>query len=408
VELDLSAEQEAMQEAARSWLSRECSMQFVRDVVEHGASPARMWRGIVEMEWPGLAVDSSVGGLGMGPAEIVLLAEELGRSVAPGPLIVTAAGFFPLVEALGSVDQRERFISRMLRNGSSGTLGICPATCQAPEQTREGWILHGVVPLVVSGGEVDEIAVVSNVGARSSSGSAKAKPSNAFAPGLGLDPERDIGVWIVPSDPARISSVRTLDWSRNLASVDLEGVVVEPERCLLGDSTSTGSTDSSSGEIDQLAGALDLLTVAFSAEIVGACTRIFEIALQYVKDREQFGVKVGSFQAVKHKFADLFMAIQAAEATVYFAAAALAERDGRAPLGSAMAKIMAGECARRCCQEGIQSLGGIGYTWEHDMHLYVKRAMSDRMIFGTEQAHRDRIAVILDLSGEALSQALPV
>jgi alkylation response protein AidB-like acyl-CoA dehydrogenase len=136
-------------------------------------------------------------------------------------------------------------------------------------------------------------------------------------------------------------------------------------------------------------------TAALSAELVGTCSAIFEIALQYAKDREQFGVKIGSFQAMKHKFADMFVALEAARATSYFAAVAIAEDDPRRSLAASMAKALAGDASRRIAQEGIQSLGGIGYTWEHDMHLYVKRAMSSAALLGSAEQHRERVAALL-------------
>jgi alkylation response protein AidB-like acyl-CoA dehydrogenase len=141
--------------------------------------------------------------------------------------------------------------------------------------------------------------------------------------------------------------------------------------------------------------ALDVAAAAFAMEAVGTCTAIFELALEYAKDREQFGVKIGSFQAMKHKFADMYVALEAARATCYFAAVALAEDDPRRSIGASMAKGLAGDACRRIGQEGIQSLGGIGYTWEHDMQLYVKRVLSAPALLGTVDEHRERVAALL-------------
>jgi alkylation response protein AidB-like acyl-CoA dehydrogenase len=124
---------------------------------------------------------------------------------------------------------------------------------------------------------------------------------------------------------------------------------------------------------------------------------IFETALAYAGEREQFGVPIGSFQAVKHKLADLHVALERARATAYWAAATIAEDDEQRTMATAMAKAAVGEAQQVVAQDGIQLLGGIGYTWEHDQHLWVKRAKSGDALFGTAADHRARVADLLDL-----------
>jgi alkylation response protein AidB-like acyl-CoA dehydrogenase len=131
--------------------------------------------------------------------------------------------------------------------------------------------------------------------------------------------------------------------------------------------------------------------------MVGTCQAIFDTVLAYVGQREQFGVKVGSFQAVKHKLANMYVALESARATAYFAAAAIAEGDERRDVAVAMAKAGAGDCQKLVTQDGIQLLGGIGYTWEHDMHLYVKRAKAGAALFGTASEHLEDLAGLLGL-----------
>src|SRR5437879_12528164 len=132
---------------------------------------------------------------------------------------------------------------------------------------------------------------------------------------------------------------------------------------------------------------VDEATASLALEMVGTCDAIFDVVLDYAKQRHQFAVPIGSFQAIKHKFADMLVALERARATAYFAAATVAEDDARKPLAVAMAKAAAGDAQRLIAQEGIQTMGGIGYTWEHDMHLYVKRAQSGGALPGTA-AHR--------------------
>src|SRR5439155_2861907 len=160
------------------------------------------------------------------------------------------------------------------------------------------------------------------------------------------------------------------------------GVRVTPDR-VLGEPGRAGAA---------LSRAVEQATVALALDAVGACQSIFDIALDHAKQREQFGVPIGSFQAIKHKLADMLVALEKARATAYFAALTIAEDDDRRALAASMAKAAAGDCQRLIAEEGIQLLGGIGYTWEHDMHLYVKRAKTGDALFGTAHHHRAKVA----------------
>jgi alkylation response protein AidB-like acyl-CoA dehydrogenase len=131
--------------------------------------------------------------------------------------------------------------------------------------------------------------------------------------------------------------------------------------------------------------------------MVGTCQGVFDIVHAYVGEREQFGVKIGSFQAIKHKLANMFVALESARATAYFAAATIAEDDDRRDVAVAMAKASVGDCQKLLAQEGIQCLGGIGYTWEHDMHLFVKRLKTGAALFGTGAEHLEALSHLLGL-----------
>jgi alkylation response protein AidB-like acyl-CoA dehydrogenase len=141
--------------------------------------------------------------------------------------------------------------------------------------------------------------------------------------------------------------------------------------------------------------AIEEATVALALEMVGTAQTIFDVTLEYAKQREQFGVPIGSFQAIKHKFADMMISLERARSTCYFAALTIAEDDPRRTSATSVAKAAAGDCQRLLGRDGIQIHGGIGYTWEHNMHLYVKRMKSGEALFGTSAAHRGRIADLL-------------
>jgi alkylation response protein AidB-like acyl-CoA dehydrogenase len=140
---------------------------------------------------------------------------------------------------------------------------------------------------------------------------------------------------------------------------------------------------------------LDSATTALAIEMVGTCQTLFDMTLQYAKEREQFGVPIGSFQAIKHKIVDMYVALSRARACAYFAAATVAEADPRRSLAVSMAKAAAGDAQRYVCQEALQIHGGIGYTWEHDLHLYLKRAKTGDVLLGSAVDHRQRVAGLI-------------
>jgi alkylation response protein AidB-like acyl-CoA dehydrogenase len=140
---------------------------------------------------------------------------------------------------------------------------------------------------------------------------------------------------------------------------------------------------------------IDEATAALALEMVGTCQTIFDMTLDYAKNREQFGVPIGSFQALKHKIVDMYVALSRARACAYFAAATVAEDDPRRPLAASMAKAAAGDAERSICQEGLQIHGGIGYTWEHDLHLFLKRAKTGDVLLGSAVDHRQRVAGLI-------------
>ena len=150
------------------------------------------------------------------------------------------------------------------------------------------------------------------------------------------------------------------------------------------------------GPVDE-ARVMEEATGALAIEMVGTCQTIFDRTLEYAKEREQFGVPIGSFQAIKHKLTDMYVALSRARACAYFAAATIAEDDPRRSLAVSMAKAAASDAQHLICQDGIQIHGGIGYTWEHDLHLFVKRAKADDAFLGSGTDHRRRVAALIGL-----------
>jgi alkylation response protein AidB-like acyl-CoA dehydrogenase len=374
--LEFSADQEELRAGVRTVLERECPMSVVRAIVEKGESPTALWEQMVTLGWPALTVSETDHGLGLGPVELAVVVEELGRVMAPTPFLATASQFAPAVSELGDADQRHRFLGGVAEGSITGTLALAeesgsydPAHVGAVATTSgDGYSLAGAKEFVVDAGTVDEIVVVARAD--------------------GTTGDDGVGAFVVPAADVTVTPVAALDGSRPLARVQLDGVDVPADRVLgePGPAIARG-----------LRRAVEEATTALALEMVGTCQTIFDVSLDYAKEREQFGVPVGSFQAMKHKFADMLVLLERARATAYFAALTLAEDDDRRALAAASAKATAGDCASRVAREGIQILGGIGYTWEHDMHLYVRRVQSDALLFGTAPDHRARVADLIGL-----------
>jgi alkylation response protein AidB-like acyl-CoA dehydrogenase len=336
VELEFTADQEELRSSVRSVLAGECPIGLVREVVEKETTADDLWARMVELDWPGLTIAEDHGGLGLGFVELAVVLEEMGRVIAPGPFFPTLTQFVPVVRACGSAEQQARWLGAVARGELTGSVAFDGLACE--------------------GQFVDEVVV----------------------------PRPDGGLVVVPRSSLTIEPVTTFDRSRHAARATLaDEASVDDDRVL--------------ARPEAFATAGEEATAALAVEMVGTCQSIFDIALGYAKVREQFGVPIGSFQAIKHKLADMYVALERARATAYFAVLTVAEDDERRPLAVSMAKAAAGDAQRLIAQEGIQIMGGMGYTWEHDMHLYVKRAKSGDALLGSATDHRAKVAALIGL-----------
>jgi alkylation response protein AidB-like acyl-CoA dehydrogenase len=370
VDLDFTSEQEELRSSVRDFLDKECSLQVVRTLVESGEAPTELWASMVGLDWPALSVPEEYGGVGLGFVELAVVAEELGRSVDPGPLLSTISQFAPMVREAGTPEQRARFLSDVASGACTGAVALADhprgwslddVTLRA-ERAEGGWALEGTKHGVMTGQGVDELAVVARAG-------------------------NGVGAFVVPSADAGLRVVHSLDASRPTSTVTLERVVVSDDRAL-GEPGSAETTRA-------VARAIEEATTALALETVGACDALFQMVLAYVKDRKQFGVPVGSFQAMKHKMSNMFLAIERARSLCYFAVAAIDEDTPERGAAVAMAKAASDDCQHLVCRESLQSFGGIGFTWEHDGHFFMKRATADGALFGGAPEHLLTVAASL-------------
>ena len=362
MQLDFTTDQEDLRSSVRSVLEREWPIASVRSLVETGSRSGvdDLWKTMVSLDWPGLALSEAHGGVGLGFVELAVVAEELGRVVAAGPLLSTVTQFVPAVREVhdGPV------LDGVATGARTGTLAVAEdgrwdlaAVAAEAIATGIAFIVRGTKTHVFEADSVDTIAVVARLG-------------------------DELALLTVAAGDADVRPVAPVDGSRSLCTVVLDETPAELV---------------ATAPVEAFERVLQEATVALALEMVGGCQAIFDTTLDYAKNRHQFGVPIGSFQAVKHKLANMAVALERARATCYFAAATIAEDDPRRSLATSMAKAAAGDAQRLVAQDGIQLLGGIGYTWEHDMQLYVKRVKCSEPLFGSASVHRAKIADHLGL-----------
>ena len=373
MDFGFSEEQEILRRSARDFLERECSMTFVRRMIddETGFS-SEVWRQIAELGWLGLAFPESVGGAGLSFIDLAILLEEMGRVALPGPFFSSVLlGGLAILEG-GSDEQKARWLPSLVEGRLKATLALVEA--------------NGAI----DGSGIETVATIDGAGYRIAG--TKLFVPDAHVADLLLVVARttkkggpeDLSLFAVevPSRSVRVSLTPTLDPTRRWAEVVLDQARVGAEERI----------GPAGGAWPILSRVLDRAKVGLAAEMCGGAERALEIAVEYAKVRTQFDRPIGSFQAVQHLCANMLLQIEAAKTATARAAWALASDDPEAPLAAAMAKAKASETARAVAADAIQVHGGIGFTWEHDMHIYFKRAKASELTFGDANRNRELVA----------------
>ncbi|THA46905.1 acyl-CoA dehydrogenase family protein [Streptomyces sp. A1136] len=371
-----TAEQDEMRRTLREILGKRCGPDEVKAAVRTAAGyDGELWRQLARrLGLPGIAIAEEYDGVGCAPADLALACEETGRVLLPSPLLATAALVAPLIGALGTPAQRSAVLPRLAAGTLTAALAVPgPALATALALTGDntpgdwsgggraggvqargggdgGWRLYGEAAQVLDGHSAGLLLVAAHTG--------------GFARSRTL-------LFLVREDAPGLVRARqaTLDETRPQGRLQLRDVEAE----LLG-----------AADAADVPGALAAtgrgVATVLAAEAVGAAGQALARTVEYVRQREQFGRAVGSFQAVKHRLADLYVQVQAARSAAYYAA--------WDPDQGGLALAQALEALRLTAGEAIQLHGGIGFTWEHDAHLYFKRAAADELLFGP--AHRLR------------------
>lgn len=363
MDFELDEDQLGLQAAVAEVLSKECPPSYLRAVVTGDEDPAGLWRTVAGLDWPGLTVPEEAGGLGASAVELAIVLEQLGYVGDPTPFLATTTQFAPVIAACGDDEQRARFLGAVASEATPGTLALAgpdgrwDPSAPVLEAARQGdqWALRGTAAYVVDGDRAAELAVLART-------------------------ENGLEAFVVPADAVHARRTPAFDEALHVAEVTFDGATVGEDRRLAGGDAAAGFER-----------ALDEAITGLSLVMVGACQRALDLVIEYVSGREQFGVPVGSFQAVKHKAVDMYVAIERARAVGYFAALTIAEHDDRRTQAASMAKAAAGQAQRLVFQHAIQLYGGIGFTWENDVHLYLRRAKAGELLFGGAAEHRARV-----------------
>ena len=336
---DLSEDQQVIKRTAREFLGARYRMEEVRRLAteeERGFTDAQ-WEEIVGLGWPELAVRES----GFGVVELAVVAEELGYALAPTPLQSTWAAAL-LLDAAGEAGR--------LDGGRRGTVAQWDEdTDGAPDRSSLGEDLHGVKIAVPDAAAADVLVVTAAEGRH----------------------------FVVDPGDVEIEPVETLDTTRRLYTVRLDGPAAEEL---------TG---------EDLGRAWHAIAVMTTAESVGLAQRAMEMAVEYAKDRTQFERPIGTYQAVSHACAQMLLEVEGARSAVLWAAWALDHEPETAAVATNVAKAYASDCGARVTASALQVHGGIGFTWEHDLHFFLKRAQANAHAYGDARWHRDELAAAL-------------
>ena len=370
---DLTDEQQAIKSTAHDFLAARYKSERIRGLAEseHGFEQSD-WEEMAGLGWQGLALPEEWGGQGLGIVELAVLFEEMGYALAPSPLFSNTIAGLALAHG-GSDEQRERYLRPLATGQLRGTPALWDAGSPATigEFTMEaradgdGTVLDGEKVLVMDAAAADFLLVATADGRR--------HVVERGAP----------GVTVVPAT--------SIDLTRRLCSVRFEGVRVAPE-------------DSLPGSDDEYFPVFHRVCVALAAESTGIAQRTMEMAVEYAKDRQQFGRPIGSYQAVSHRCAQMLLETENARSAVYGAAWAADAEPESLSTAASMAKAYASDAGWRVPDASIQVHGGIGFTWEHDLHFFLKRGKANAAMFGDSKWHRERVAAaVLDRAGEPVS-----
>jgi len=371
-----SEEQEMLRRSGRDFLAKECPPKVVRGLMKgDDAYDPALWKKVAGLGWTALGIPEEYGGVGTF-LDLIVVLEEAGRALLPGPFFATMGLAVPALLESGTEAQKTEVLGAIASGDARATLALTEPpgrwdssgiTLRAT-QAGGGWKLDGVKTYVPDAQHADYFVVA-----------ARTRGEGEDGVSLFLVKGRPPGVTVVP--------LETLDMTRRWSEVRFEGVE-------LGADALMGAPHTAWPRVKR---ALEWSTAALCAEMVGGAQKVLEMSTEYAKTRQQFGKPIGIYQAVSHRVADMLVLSESSKSATYYAAWAVEADAPDRSLASSMAKAYVSDAYRKVAGDGIQVHGGIGFTWEHDLHLYFKRAKSSEVTLGDATYHRELVAQALDL-----------
>jgi len=353
MQFGLSESQQILKDTARKFFAGESPIAVVRKAMETDtAYDAALWTKLAEQGFTGIITPEEYGGMGLGKVELTLLMEEAGYALLPGPFFSTVALAGSVIDACATPEQKRKYLQRIAAGQARATLALVEAAGSwDPDGLKisaAGGKLNGTKLFVTDAAVADFIVVVARDGVF---------VVEAKASGLHIEP------------------MKGMDLGRKIYAVEFKNTPAEKF-----------------GDRSGLAGALNVATAALCAEMTGGMQRTLELTVAYAKTRKQFGKPIGIFQAVQHLCADMYLETESSRSATYYAAWALEENIPDAAAAVSVAKMYASDASRNVGNRGIQVHGGMGFTWENDIHLYYRRAKASETMMGDAAFHRERIA----------------
>jgi alkylation response protein AidB-like acyl-CoA dehydrogenase len=371
-----SEEQEMLRRSARDFLAKECPPKVVRRAMEgEDAYDAALWKKIADLGWTALGIPEKFGGVGSF-LDLIVVLEEAGRTLLPGPFFATMGLAVPALIEAGTEAQKKEALGAIAAGQARATLAATEPSGRwdaagitlSAKPAGGGWKLDGIKQFVPDAQDADYTVVA-----------ARTRGEGEDGVSLFLVTGRPKGMTVAP--------LKTLDMTRRWCEVRFDGVE-------LGSDALMGVPHTAWPALKR---ALEWGTAALCAEMVGGAQKVLETSTEYVKTRHQFGKPIGIYQAVSHRLADMLVLSESGRSATYYAAWAVEADAPDRSLASSMAKAYVSDAYRKIAGDGIQVHGGIGFTWEHDMHLYFKRAKASEVTLGDATYHRELVAQALDL-----------
>ena len=372
MQFELSETQQTLKKTTRQFLAAECPSPEVRRLMETDtAFDAGLWRKMADQGWMGIIIPEEYGGFGMGLVEMAAMLEEMGRALLPGPYFSTALLAASVINHAGSEAQKQSHLTAISKGECKATLAFMEQSASwrhqavgmhASADAAGGYVLNGRKAFVPDAGVADLVICAARLAG-------------------------ELALFAVPGSSPGLAARPTpaIDPTRKLYEVMFDSVAVPADGLL-----ATGAR--AEAAIDH---AFAVSIAGLVAEMVGGMQRLLEVSVEYAKTRKQFGRPIGQFQAVQHMCADMLVMTESSRSGAYYAAWALAEGSGDAATAVSVAKAYASDAYREVGNKAIQVHGGMGFTWENDVHLYYRRAKGSEIAFGDATWHRERLAELV-------------